>query len=117
MANINWLPLSELNQIEQLRERSKNVPCLIFKHSTRCSLSSLAQNRLESHWAFGEGDLIPYHLDLVANRPLSDAVVEAFGVRHESPQVLLIRNGVCTYHASHLDVSVKSLKAALSQEM
>lgn len=117
MANINWLPLEDSSLIEDIKSHSADTPCIIFKHSTRCSISSLVQNRLESKWKFDEGTLLPYFLDLISYRHLSDEVAETFDVRHESPQLILLQNGRCTYHASHLDISVPELSAALTPQV
>ena len=117
MANINWQPLEDSQQIEAIKAYSKDTPCIIFKHSTRCSISSLAQHRLENKWAFDKSALLPYFLDLISYRHISESVAEAFGVQHESPQLLLIQDGQCTYHASHLDISVAKLSAALAQRV
>jgi bacillithiol system protein YtxJ len=117
MANIKWLQLTDSNQLEEIKALSADVPCIIFKHSTRCSISSLAQNRLESKWSFEDNTVLPYFLDLIAYRELSNGIAETFGVRHESPQLLLIQDGQCTYEASHLDISVRELSAALGQQV
>lgn len=109
MSKINWLQLQSGSQIEEIIEHSKSVPCLIFKHSTRCSISSLAQNRLDKGWNLDDKEILPYHLDLIAHRDLSNAVSEQFGVRHESPQVLLIKEGQCVYDASHLGISAREI--------
>ena len=82
---------------------------LIFKHSTRCSISTMAKYRLEDDWNFEGKKLEPYYLDLINYRDLSKEVAEKFDVHHESPQVLLIKNGECTYDASHLDITVSEL--------
>ena len=108
---IQWIPLSSEGQLEDIVQQSNDVPCLIFKHSTRCSISSMAKSRLEKSWDFSADDIKPYYLDLIAFRDVSNAIVEKFGVYHESPQALLIRNGECTYDASHLDISVQELHA------
>jgi bacillithiol system protein YtxJ len=108
---IQWIPLSTEGQLEDIVKQSNNVPCLIFKHSTRCSISSMAKSRLEKTWDFPEDEIKPYYLDLIAYRDVSNAIAEKFGVYHESPQALLIRNGECTYDASHLDISVQELRA------
>lgn len=108
---IQWIPLSNVGQLEDIVKQSNSVPCLIFKHSTRCSISSMAKSRLEKNWDFSATDIKPYYLDLIAFRDVSNAITEKFGVFHESPQALLIRNGECTYDASHLDISVQELHA------
>lgn len=108
---INWKPLEEGRQLDEIIELSKTTPCLIYKHSTRCAISSMAKYRLEDSWNFREDELIPFYLDLLQHRQLSNAVADVFQVYHESPQVLLIRDGVCTYDASHLDISVEELRS------
>jgi bacillithiol system protein YtxJ len=107
---LKWNTLTSLEQLAGLKEQSKETPIAIFKHSTRCSISSLAKMRLEESWDFDDHELIPYYLDLIAHRNISNAIADQFQVYHESPQLLLIRNGECTYDASHLDISVHELK-------
>ena len=110
MSKVNWLSLAATSQIEEIAEHSKSTPCIVDKHSTRCSLSSLARHRLEKGWVFSEHAVLPYFLDLIANREVSNLVAEYFGVAHQSPQLLLIRDGRCVYHASHLDINARSLQ-------
>jgi bacillithiol system protein YtxJ len=105
-----WLEISEAKQLEEIKEMSKHSPILIFKHSTRCGISSMAKNRLERSW--NEKDvsrLQPYILDLVRYRNISDAVASEFQVMHESPQVLLIAAGQCIYEASHLEIDYEEI--------
>ncbi len=108
---IQWIPLTREGQLEEIVEQSNTVPCLIFKHSSRCNISSMSKARLEKGWDFKADDLKPYFLDLIAFRNVSDAIAEKFDIYHESPQVLLIRNGECTYDASHLDISIQEIHA------
>jgi bacillithiol system protein YtxJ len=112
---MTWQPLTELSQLDALRQESYDHPVLILKHSTRCSISSTVFNRLERQWnAADVGTLKPYFLDLIAYRAVSNAVAEQFGVRHESPQVLFIQNGECVYDASHLGISFANLKEQMA---
>lgn len=111
---LHWQSLESIAQVDQILANSHEVPCLIFKHSTRCSISFIAKHRLEGNWDLDEKTVRPFYLDLVAHREVSNYVAEKLGVRHESPQVLLIRNGRCVYDASHLDVSVEGLKSHLA---
>ena len=106
---IKWIPLESEGQLMDIVAQSSKVPCLIFKHSTHCSISAIAKSRLEKSWDFAADDIKPYYLDLITFRSVSNAIAEKFGVYHESPQVLLIRNGECTYDASHLDISIQEL--------
>jgi bacillithiol system protein YtxJ len=107
---INWLPLHSPEQLEEIVTASQSNPCVIFKHSTKCGVSSFIQLRLEEDWNFSEEEVIPFLLDVIANREVARLVAETFSVHHESPQLLLLKNGECTYDASHLDISVSELR-------
>jgi len=107
---IKWIPLTRTEQIDTIKTRSATMPCLIFKHSTRCSISSMALRRFEQSWDFREEEVEAYFLDLITYRQLSGEIADSFGVYHESPQVLLVREGKSTYDASHLDISVSELR-------
>jgi len=96
---MNWIDLTDEQQLDGLKELSKQKPQLIFKHSTRCSISSMAKSRLERSTPPGNIDF--YYLDLIRYRQLSQKIAEEFSVYHESPQILLIKNGACVYDESH----------------
>lgn len=114
MTNINWTPLVEEAQLETIDEISQATPCLIFKHSTRCSISSVAKNRLEKHWKFSDDVLPAYYLDLISYRNVSNTIASRYGIRHESPQVLLIKDGRCIYSGSHFEIGVDELQLQIS---
>ena len=107
---MHWNNLESLHDVEALIERSRTRPCLILKHSISCPISSLAKNRLEKQWDIEADELEPYYLDLIRHRDVSNYIASEFGVRHESPQVLLIKDGSCVYDASHLDIRVDELR-------
>lgn len=99
-SNLDWQRLNEEQQINEIAEVSNDKPCIIFKHSTRCSISSMAYKRFERGWNFNQAHKL-FYLDLIQYKPLSSAIAEKFDVEHESPQVLVIRNGKCVFNASH----------------
>ena len=101
---MNWKIISDENQLEEIREKSFERPQVIFKHSTRCSISSVAKSRLDRS-SDPEG-MDFYYLDLIRYRSISNRISEVFDVHHESPQILLIKNGECTYDESHLSISM-----------
>ncbi len=103
---MNWKHLHASGQLEELIELSHIQPQVIFKHSTRCSISSVVKNRLEK--SGGNPEQFHY-LDLIAHRPLSNAIAETFGVVHESPQVLVIKNGKCVFHESHMSIHMEEI--------
>ena len=104
---MNWIQLTDEQQLSELKELSKNNPQVIFKHSTRCSISSMAKNRLERTSI--PSDLPFYILDLIRFRPISNKIAQEFQVRHESPQVLIIVDGECIYDESHSGIDMKDI--------
>lgn len=108
-----WKKLESEEQLEQLKTASQDKKVLIFKHSTRCPISSMALDRLERSWKNDEMESVaPYYLDLIALRNVSSKTAETFNIQHESPQVLLIKDGKCIYNASHMGINYDALKKA-----
>ncbi|TXK37791.1 bacillithiol system redox-active protein YtxJ [Pontibacter qinzhouensis] len=108
---MNWHPLTSAEQLDTVIEESKSAPVVIFKHSTSCSISATAKSRLERQWEkAGVEHVKPYYLDLLRYRPVSNEIAEVLQVQHESPQLLLVQDGVCTYNASHLGINLEALK-------
>jgi len=114
---MNWKILASKKQLEEIISTSKDTPVVILKHSTTCPISGMARHRLESSWDIDESTIVPYYLDLLQYRAISNAVAEKFQVTHESPQVLLIKNGECVYENSHLDINVPEIKEALNHKV
>ena len=109
---MNWNKLTTDDQLDFIKEESNRNPVLIFKHSTTCSISHMALSRMERNWNDHLG-VKPYYLDLLAFKPISNKIETVFGIEHESPQVLLIRNGECVYDASHMAISFAGLQQAV----
>lgn len=106
----NWNSLESTIQLENLLEESKKTPVLIFKHSTRCSISSMVYDRLQRNWKSGDSEkLSPYYLDLINYRQISNQIAEQFGVPHQSPQVILVKDGKAVYDNSHMGISYADL--------
>lgn len=113
---MNWLKLESIEQLQTIKDNSSENLILIFKHSTRCSISRSALDRLERNWQHGEmNDVKPFYLDLIKYRDVSDKIAEDFSVEHESPQVLVIKNGQSVYDRSHIEINYREL-AAIAQE-
>lgn len=103
---IQWYALNELSQLEDIVKESNEQAVLIYKHSTRCGISSMALDRLERTWDHESGKKIKaYYLDLLAFREVSNAVAEKFAVYHQSPQVILIKEGKAVFDDSHMAIS------------
>lgn len=107
---MNWNKLTEAGQVKEIKALSETKPVMIFKHSTRCSISSMSLDRLTRKWSDSDSEKVtPYLLDLIASRELSDFVAKEFHVMHESPQVLLIKDGAVIYDNSHYGISYADL--------
>lgn len=111
-SNVPWKNLTEEKQIAEIVELSNEKPQLIFKHSTRCSISSMAKSRLEREWNLENVE--PWYLDLIAYRNVSNAIASQFGVHHESPQAILLKDGVVVHDSSHNSISVSEIAKQLS---
>lgn len=106
---MNWIPLQNEGQLEEIIQNSRNKPQVIFKHSTRCSVSAMAKNRLDKRDQPEGIDF--YYLDLIKNRSISNKIAEQFQVQHQSPQVLVINQGECTYTESHSGITMDDIEA------
>ncbi|MDN3204334.1 bacillithiol system redox-active protein YtxJ [Algoriphagus sediminis] len=107
---MNWKELTTEEQLEEIKRVSKEKPVLIFKHSTRCSISSMSLNRLLRKWQESDSQKVePYFLDLIAHRDISDLVARQFEVYHQSPQAIIIKNGKAVYDSSHFNISYQDI--------
>jgi bacillithiol system protein YtxJ len=104
---MHWIHLTDEEQLQQIISKSQARPQVIFKHSTRCSISAVALQRLQK--TTQPSDIDFYFLDLLANRDLSNRVASIFKVPHESPQVLVVRDGECIYEESHMGISMSEI--------
>ncbi len=100
--------LNEIGQLDELDLLSKTRPQLIFKHSTRCSVSSMAKRGLDMDLKqAGKAAFDIYYLDLIQYRDISNQIATRYHIQHESPQLLVIKNGQCIFNASHDDVALQ----------
>ena len=110
---MNWNTLNSVSQLDQIDTESKEHPVLIYKHSTRCGICTAALSRLERKWQGSDNErLKPYYLDLLQHRNVSNEIASRYSVHHESPQVLVIRNGKCVYSQTHMQISYDELMSA-----
>ena len=104
---MNWIALTTEEQLNDISAKSFVIPQVIFKHSTSCSISSMALNRLERAETPSNVDF--YYLDLLKLRNISQAITEKFDVHHESPQIIILKNGSCIYDESHYGISMADI--------
>jgi len=111
-GKINWIPLTSMGQLDEIAAFSNEKPAVIFKHSTRCSVSRFALKQFENE--FGTEERVDaYFLDLLEHRDISNEIASHFGVYHQSPQLLLIKEGKSVYDVSHNDIDAGELKGKL----
>ena len=105
---MDFINLTQIAQLDQINEQSKNKAQVLFKHSTRCSVSSFAKRILVGEFSDELADKFDIHyLDLISHRDVSNAIADKYKVEHASPQMLVIINGSCVYNSSHSDVSLE----------
>jgi|TARA_B110000914_G_scaffold44145_1_gene37468 bacillithiol system protein YtxJ len=112
-TNVNWIPLNSLEQIKTIKELSKSETILVFKHSTRCGISSMVIKRFENLFDSSMNNIKVYYLDLLNFRAISDEVGYSFQAQHQSPQLLIIRNEVAVLNVSHYDITTVNIQKYL----
>jgi len=105
---MNWIALESVDQLKEIDDLSQNQPVVLFKHSTRCSVSAMALSRLERGGEVLDGAAC-YFLDLLEHRDVSRAIADRYGIEHESPQVIVVRGGTAVWNASHYEISTASV--------
>lgn len=109
-SKIGWRQLTDLGQLNEISDISNEKTVVIFKHSTTCGISKFVWNRFQKEYDIPNEQMELYYLDLLAYRSISNEVAERFNVIHQSPQVLVIKDGVCVYNASHESIIAEDLK-------
>ena len=109
---MHWNELTSIDQLELLEIQSQIQPVLIFKHSTRCSISRFALKQFENEFDL-QDKIAPYFLDLLNHRDISNEIAFQFNVQHQSPQIILLKNRVVVYHTSHENIDATELKKYL----
>ncbi|MBA6151167.1 bacillithiol system redox-active protein YtxJ [Gelidibacter maritimus] len=104
-----WINLNTVEQLDAIVEKSSTKPQFIFKHSTRCGISRMVIGQFKGGYQFSENQADLYYLDLLAHRPVSNAIAERFQVMHQSPQLLVVKNGVVVAHESHSGINAMDL--------
>jgi bacillithiol system protein YtxJ len=107
-AKMDWTILKDLGQLNEIVDLSTLKPVVIFKHSTRCSVSRMALKQFESEFAIHD-EVLLYFLDLLEHRDISNEIEKRFKVEHQSPQIIIVKDGKTIYHASHSDIQAEQL--------
>ncbi|MCZ8332599.1 MAG: bacillithiol system redox-active protein YtxJ [Flavobacterium sp.] len=112
-SKIAWRQLTDLGLLNEIVELSNEKPVLIFKHSTRCSISRYSLKQFENDFEL-EDRIIPYYLDLLNHRDISNAIAERFGVFHQSPQIIVIKDGKAIFDTSHESIDARKIEQYLN---
>lgn len=114
IVNVPWEELTEIDTLDEIIEISKEKPVVILKHSTSCGISRMVLRQFEKEYDLEEGNAKLYFLDLLKHRDISNRIASKFNVPHESPQMIIVKNGKVVYDASHSEVSAGSLNQFVS---
>lgn len=112
--SIPWIIMNRIEQLDEIAAISKQLPVAIFKYSTTCGVSRTVLRSFERDYPIEEGSIKLYFLDLHAYREISNEVAHRFQVVHQSPQILVIKNGVVIHHASHQMIDANDLTSLIS---
>ena len=102
--------LDKIEQFDEIDEISQTKSVVLFKHSTRCSISRMALKQFDAEFNYPEEKIDWYLLDLLNHRDLSNEIASRYNVMHQSPQIIVIRNGKAVFNASHDSISTEDLK-------
>ncbi|SDB43150.1 bacillithiol system protein YtxJ [Flavobacteriaceae bacterium MAR_2010_188] len=100
-TDLPWIDLNSNLQLDSIKESSAERPQIIFKHSTRCGISRMVMNQFVANYKFDKEEADLYYLDLLNKRDISAEISKMFDVRHESPQLIVVKNGEVVAHDSH----------------
>ena len=111
---MHWIKLNNNEALEKLVKESYNQPVVIYKHSTRCSISAMVLQRLERSWKDEDFEGIKtFFVDVIDHRAISNQIAKIFDVVHESPQLIIVSKGDSVYDASHSEIAYPELKKQL----
>ena len=109
ISKVNWIALNTIKQLDEISNLSKQNTVLIFKHSTRCSVSRMVLKQFENEFVL-QDTISSYFLDLLEHRDISNEIALRFGVVHQSPQLIVIKDGLTICNASHESINANDLK-------
>ena len=107
---MSWSKISSEKELDEAIALSHEKPVMLFKHSTRCSISSMALSRIESEWGFSQEEIVPFYLDLIAHREVSNEIASKLNVFHASPQMIVVKEGKSVMDASHNEIRASLVK-------
>ena len=110
LVSMNWKHLTSIDDLNAAIVSSENKTVVLFKHSTRCSISRMALKMFESDWDESLAEVDAHFLDLLEHRDISAAIAEKLGVSHQSPQMNVLQAGRSVHHANHSSIDAADVK-------
>jgi bacillithiol system protein YtxJ len=109
-SKVDWNYLESMEDLDNASQISHEKTVVLFKHSTRCSISRFVLKQFESSYGIPSDRMEIFFLDLIEYRSISNEIAERFGVTHQSPQMIVLKDGKAVYDASHESIDAKSLE-------
>ena len=109
----NWKSITSEQEVKDIVARSNETTQIIFKDSVTCGISAYAKSRLVDGYDAIDGKADFNYLDLLAYRPVSNFIAEHLGVYHQSPQIIVLKNGKVTYSATHHAIEANKIAVEL----
>jgi len=106
---VSWIEIKQMEMLDEIVEDSKHQPVAILKHSTSCGISRMVLRQFESTYNINPEDMKLYFLDLLSHRDISNKIASRFNVPHQSPQLIVLKDGRVIYDASHSEISAEKL--------
>jgi bacillithiol system protein YtxJ len=110
LVSMNWKHLTSIDDLDTAIVSSENRTVVLFKHSTRCSISRMALKMFESDWDESLAEVDAHFLDLLEHRDISAAIAEKLGVSHQSPQMIVLQAGRSVHHSNHSSIDAADVK-------
>ncbi|GAB1309220.1 bacillithiol system redox-active protein YtxJ [Urechidicola sp. KH5] len=112
-SNDFWVELLDIATLKEIEQ--SELPVLIFKHSTRCGISSMVWRRFKQDYSFSQSEVTFYYLDLLRHRTISNEITARYNVVHESPQLIVLNRGEVIAHASHSAINDLELASLIAK--
>ncbi|MGV3696442.1 bacillithiol system redox-active protein YtxJ [Flavobacterium sp.] len=106
---MNWNVLESMAALNAAETESFEKPIAIFKHSTRCHISKMALRQFENEFD-SEENVSPYFVDLLSHRDISNEIAARYQVMHQSPQLIVIKDGKAVFNTSHENIDAEKLR-------
>lgn len=110
VSKFEWRQLTDLGELNEIINESTEKPVAIFKHSTTCGISRMAWNLFQKNYNISEDQMSFYYLDLLNYRAISNEIASRFDVVHQSPQLIVIKDGKAVYNVSHENIDASRLE-------